>query len=405
MKTAYASEAASVPAARCPLSGGTRFVPNWEERADSFESFSIAPGLLRGVYDCGFVKPTYFQKSVIPALIKRRDAIVLSDSGIGRTLALVLAMLHIVNPTAPRIQGVVLCPDEKTARKITKLFTELEGYTGTRLQLSSGPAPSVARTGHIVVDTPERVLGLLREPGSIIDLSIVVMYEAEKMLASSQGKAAIQELFALRCFAAGPQVALFVGTGFTEILELCEDLVLDPARIAAKYMGKELTLEGVVQYYVDVPVKCKAVTMFDIFHCVDRQQIAVFCGSIGEATDLYSEFRRHDVTPLLIHDKRTLEARLDQLQEFRESDGGILITTGLLTGCFGVPRHTLVINYDLATTSREQYLQRDGRSGCYGSKETMISFVSSTEDMEWMKELQQYYNTWITQLPVDLSGI
>jgi len=63
----------------------------------------------------------------------------------------------------------------------------------------------------------------------------------------------------------------------------------------------------------------------------------------------------------------------------------------------------LVINYEMPN-SKENYLHRIGRSGRYGRKGVAINFVSPRE-ADTLKEIKDYYNTQIQELPQDITGI
>jgi len=63
----------------------------------------------------------------------------------------------------------------------------------------------------------------------------------------------------------------------------------------------------------------------------------------------------------------------------------------------------LVINYDLPT-SKETYIHRIGRSGRFGRKGVAINFVIPT-DGKFLTEIEKFYNTQITEMPLDVSDI
>ena len=54
--------------------------------------------------------------------------------------------------------------------------------------------------------------------------------------------------------------------------------------------------------------------------------------------------------------------------------------------------------------SKENYLHRIGRSGRFGRKGTAINFVTP-RDAEMLKEIQEYYDTQVDQLPEDLAEL
>lgn len=66
----------------------------------------------------------------------------------------------------------------------------------------------------------------------------------------------------------------------------------------------------------------------------------------------------------------------------------------MATDVFGrgidIERINLAINYDL-TTEADSYLHRVGRAGRFGTKGLAISFVSSEEDANVLKEIEKRF--------------
>ena len=97
------------------------------------------------------------------------------------------------------------------------------------------------------------------------------------------------------------------------------------------------------------------------------------------------------------------EIRDEVMAEFRNGKSRILITTDLLARGIDVPQVSLVINYDLPN-DKESYIHRIGRSGRYGKKGNAINFVLA-KDSQYVKELETFYNTFISELPANIKDI
>jgi translation initiation factor 4A len=80
-----------------------------------------------------------------------------------------------------------------------------------------------------------------------------------------------------------------------------------------------------------------------------------------------------------------------------------LITTDLLARGIDVQQVSLVINYDLPR-NLENYLHRIGRSGRFGRKGVAINFVSR-DDARLLRELEQFYNTSIEEMPANIADL
>lgn len=91
------------------------------------------------------------------------------------------------------------------------------------------------------------------------------------------------------------------------------------------------------------------------------------------------------------------------MKEFRSGSSRVLITTDLLARGIDVQQVSLVINYDLPS-NRENYIHRIGRSGRFGRKGVAINFLAS-DDVQPMRELEQFYNTQIEEMPMYVADL
>jgi len=80
-----------------------------------------------------------------------------------------------------------------------------------------------------------------------------------------------------------------------------------------------------------------------------------------------------------------------------------LITTDLLARGIDVQQVELVINFELPK-DKEGYIHRIGRAGRHGKKGTAINFVTP-RDAHKLKEVQEFYDTQIAEMPMDLDEL
>ena len=89
--------------------------------------------------------------------------------------------------------------------------------------------------------------------------------------------------------------------------------------------------------------------------------------------------------------------------KFKSGACRVLIATDLLARGIDVQQVSIVINFDVPK-NKHTYLHRIGRSGRWGRKGTAINFTSR-RDFGRLKELEQFYNTQIDELPEDFRGV
>lgn len=80
-----------------------------------------------------------------------------------------------------------------------------------------------------------------------------------------------------------------------------------------------------------------------------------------------------------------------------------MLSTDLLSRGIDVQAISLVINYDLPY-KKENYIHRIGRSGRFGRKGVAINFVTQS-DAQFLTEVEQFYQTKIDELPLDISKL
>src|SRR5690625_4571529 len=103
------------------------------------------------------------QQKAIPYLLERRDLIVQSRTGSGKTGAFMLPLLDLLDPSQAVTQALVLAPTRELARQVEAEFERMNGpdaairtalvYGGVRY----GPQLQALKEGaHVVIGTPGR---------------------------------------------------------------------------------------------------------------------------------------------------------------------------------------------------------------------------------------------------------
>ena len=101
---------------------------------------------------------------------------------------------------------------------------------------------------------------------------------------------------------------------------------------------------------------------------------------------------------MFIHSGMKQEQRISKFQEFKDFKKRILVTTDLFGRGIDIERVNIVINYDFPDDT-DQYLHRVGRAGRFGTKGLSISFVSTADDEEQLKKVQERFAVQIPELP------
>jgi len=132
-------------------------------------------------------------------------------------------------------------------------------------------------------------------------------------------------------------------------------------------------------------------------------QAVIFCNTRRKVDWLTEKMGSRDFTVSAMHGDMNQQERDLIMREFRSGSSRVLITTDLLARGIDVQQVSLVINYDLPA-NRENYIHRIGRGGRFGRKGVAINFVTS-EDIRAMRDIEQFYNTSIEEMPMDVADL
>jgi translation initiation factor 4A len=382
------------------------FSTNWDQVVESFDDMGLREDLLRGIYAYGFEKPSAIQQRGIMPVIAGRDTIAQAQSGTGKTATFAIGSLARTDLSIKDTQVLVLAPTRELAQQIHKVVNALGDYMKVTSHSCVGGTAvredirTLTAGVQIVVGTPGRVNDMINRNALRLDrLKLFVLDEADEML--SRGfKDQIYDVF--QFLPANVQVCLFSATMPIEILQITKRFMRESVRILVK--RAELTLDGIKQFYVAVEKEdWKLDTLCDLYETLTITQAIIYCNTRRKVDWLTDKMTQRDFTVSAMHGEMTQQERELIMKEFRSGSSRVLITTDLLARGIDVQQVSLVINYDLPS-NRENYIHRIGRSGRFGRKGVAINFVSS-DDINDMKELEQFYNTQIEEMPMDVADL
>merc|ERR1712160_230793 len=155
---------------------------------------------------------------------------------------------------------------------------------------------------------------------------------------------------------------------------LCKKFMQDPHEIRVDEESK-LTLHGLLQYFVK-----------SVQRAVALDKLLVEC----------------NFPSIAIHSGLAQEDRIARYQQFKEFQKRIMVSTDLFGRGIDIERVNIVINYDMPEDS-DSYLHRVGRAGRFGTKGLALTFVSTDEDSEVLKKVQERFEVNIGEMPSQID--
>lgn len=149
-------------------------------------------------------------------------------------------------------------------------------------------------------------------------------------------------------------------------------------------------MQNVVHKKVDVASWSGAVEKLEsLLDC----STMIFCNTKNEVERLADEMRMRDWTISSVHGDMDMAMRTLILQEFRAGSSRFLITTPSFGMGLDIHQVEVVINFSMPSSALH-YLQQAGRTGRYGRKGAVLTFIDSSkrspENDKVMREVEKY---------------
>ena len=106
---------------------------------------------------------------------------------------------------------------------------------------------------------------------------------------------------------------------------------------------------------------------------------------------------------ICIHGGLPQDERIKRYQQFKNFEKRILVATDIFGRGIDVERVNVSISYDTPSDA-DSYLHRVGRAGRFGTKGLAITFVSSDEDAEVLKQIQSRFEVAVPELPESIEA-
>ncbi|KAG5876981.1 hypothetical protein JTB14_008126 [Gonioctena quinquepunctata] len=374
----------------------------------SFQDFNLNPNLLKGVYEMGFNVPSKIQETALTTLIADppQNLIAQSQTGTGKTTALVLVMLSRVDSSLKYPQIICLSPtyelaiqSGEVAAHMAKFCPEIE----MKFAVRGEEVPRNAKlTEHIIIGTPGKVLdwGIKFRVFDLKKIKVFILDEADVMIATLGNQdqcIKIHKNLSHSC-----QMAFFTTTCDQEIKDFAEHIVKNP--ITIRLRQEEESLDNITQYYITCKSQQeKNYVVTTIYGTVAVGKAIIFCNSRKTAACLSKKMSSDGHAVAVFSGDLTIEQRIHVLDRLRQGQDKVLITTDLFPRGINVEQLKIVVNFDLPSDFSgkpdcETYLRRIGNTGRFGKQGIAINLIDSDQSMEMCKTIEKHFDKKIHHL-------
>lgn len=380
---------------------------NSSPEINSWDDLDISPEILRGIYSCGFEKPSPIQRKAIKPMISGKDMIAQAQSGTGKTATFTIGALTHIKLEENTTQVLILSPTRELSIQTAAVCKNLGSVmAGLKIQVLVGGSSIDEDASnlknnvpHIITGCPGRVFDMMRRNHIVSkNIKLVIMDEADEMLSSGFKEQVYNVLQNLKN---DVQVALFSATLPEYIHSITSKFMRNPVKIEVK--AEQLTLEGISQFYVAVEDDIqKYDTLKDLYSVISVSQCIIYCNSVKRVSDLYDAMTEDGFPVCRIHSNMEKKDRDQAFKDFKIGCYRVLISSNVTSRGIDIQQVSVVINFDVPKCVHN-YLHRIGRSGRWGRKGVGINLVTR-RDMSKLREIEQHYSTQISEMPAALNS-
>lgn len=360
---------------------------------------TIPESLQEGVRRAGWKDMLPVQAKAIPYLLDRRDAIVQSRTGSGKTGAFLLPMLERLKPKRATTQALILVPTRELAVQVYGEVQKLAEGTGLRTVavyggVGYGPQLEAFKEGaHIVVGTPGRVLDhLMKRSLRLDDLEMMVFDEADRMM--SMGF--YPDMIKVQSYLPNQHNAyMFSATFPPGVWRLAGTFMHDPVSVSFSHDSVHVSETEHICYMA--PPMDKDRCLVRIIEVENPVSALIFCNTRQSVHYVATVLQRFG------YDADQLTSDLSQVN--REKVLGrvlrgnlrFLVATDVAARGIDIPNLSHVFLYDVPEDP-ESYIHRAGRTGRAGAPGVAISLIAHIEKVA-MKNIVKTYKIDMEERP------
>lgn len=369
----------------------------------SFCFEDLPPILRENIKKLGWIKPMPVQSKVAPILLDKKDLIVQSRTGSGKTGAFMIPILLQIESNKSDTQAIILVPTRELAMQVGEVASALAENTGIRCVSIYGGVSyrsqieAIRKGAHVIVATPGRLLDhLMNRRISLKSLSHLIFDEADEMLSMGFYDSIIRIMSYI------PEkriTALFSATIPPGVAKLAKKFIHNPVHISLS--GDVRHVEEVDHVYYIVDPMRKDRSLLKIIEMENPEAALIFCNTKSEVEYLAKFLQNFGYDADYLSGDLSQSKRDEVMRKIREGKLRFLVATDVAARGIDISELGYVIVYDLPP-AHDDYIHRAGRTGRAGEGGLAISLVSYIEEVDLKKRAEQNKLSLIKrELPTD----
>ncbi|CAK9115008.1 unnamed protein product [Durusdinium trenchii] len=410
---------------------------------DSFEDLQgmLPDYAFKGLSNMGIEVPTPIQAQALPLVLSGSDVVGVAKTGSGKTLAYVLPAIAHVEVQEPKPKGdatpivLILAPTRELAVQISDMVKAVTYFSKNGSAHPGGLTPAVLygggqgskgwqvaecrNGGHFVAATPGRLLDVIDSGEvSLERVTFFVLDEADRMLEcgfeeqvgrigqtvrpdrhtlffSATWPSQVQKMAQRMCSSEIPPVRIMAGQrtdgeGPTSREDILQEVVVfeQPTWEERDSAKQELLYAHLREVLSDASHK-----------------MLVFVSRKNLADTLAKRLKSEGFSANVMHGGKSQDSRLATLEEFRNGDTKLLVTTDVMGRGLDIPGISHVVIYDMGDI--EDYVHRIGRTarGPYGRGHALTFYEHNRKLPDLPRKLMDVLEQSGQEVPPELAAM
>lgn len=366
----------------------------------NFENFKINKNIIESLKKFGIKNPTEIQEEAIPKILDKKDLIVQSPTGSGKTLSFAIPIVEKIKGENKIPKSLIISPTRELAIQISE---ELEKINFNNLKILtlyggreiSGQIQEIKKGVDIVVGTPGRLVDLLtRKEIDFSKIEVLVLDEVDQILLMGF-KEEIETI--LSKVNKKRQTLCFSATIDSQVKKLVYRFTNEPLNIAIE--NKKDKLENIKQYVVKTTDRRKLNHLCELLNNKNPFMGIIFCRTKVRVDKLEADLSEKGYSCQKLHSDIPQAKREKIMKAFKDVEFQFLVATDVAGRGIDITGVTHIFNYDVPEDV-ESYIHRIGRTGRAGEKGESFLFVTEKNE-EMLKEIENFLGKEIDEIEVE----
>lgn len=371
-----------------------RNIAHPESALPSVELADLPEEIRTAARNAGWSELMPVQNLAIPYLLARRDLIVQSKTGSGKTGAFLLPLFELLDSARFEPQALIMTPTRELARQIHEEFERMQAqhdvprlstaliYGGVRY---APQFKSLEQGAQVVIGTPGRILDHLdRKTLNLHRLSFLIMDEADEMLSMGFYPAMMQ----LQRYLPRERASyMFSATMPPKVRNLARMFLDEPGFLSLSV--NEVSVDALTHRYYVVEPMVKDRILVRLFEMENPDSAIVFANTKRDVEYLTKFLQNYGYDADEISGDLSQGAREAVMDRIRAGTLKFLVATDVAARGIDISDLSHVFMYDVSQDP-EYYIHRSGRTARAGKTGTAIVLASVAEERSLMAIARRY---------------